>query len=195
MNTKILRTAAATLAIAWALTACNKAPEAPAVTDPAAQPAPADAAPAPVAEPTPAPEPAAKPKPKPKPKPRPAAEPVSEAEPAPAVCYDCGTIANINEVRQQGSGSGAGAVMGGIAGGVAGHQFGKGKGKDAATVLGALAGAFGGNMAEKQIRATTTYDVTISMESGGSRTINVPELGGLSVGEHVRVNGNTISPR
>src|SRR3546814_3566364 len=74
-------------------------------------------------------------------------------------------------------------------------QFGKGKGKDAATVLGALAGAIGGHMAEQQIRATNTYDVTVSMETGSTRVINVPELGGLSTGEKVRIDGNTILPR
>ena len=65
----------------------------------------------------------------------------------------------------------------------------------AATVLGALAGAIGGHMAEQQIRATNTYDVTVSMETGSTRVINVPELGGLSTGEKVRIDGNTILPR
>ena len=50
-------------------------------------------------------------------------------------------------------------------------------------------------MAEQQIRSTTTYDVTVSMETGGSRVINVPALNGLSVGEQVRVDGSTILPR
>src|SRR3546814_1394455 len=68
---------------------------------------------------------------------------------------------------------------------------GKGKGKDAATVLGALAGAIGGHMAEQQIRATNTYDVTVSMETGSTRVINVPELGGLSTGEKVRIDGRS----
>src|SRR3546814_14125629 len=107
--------------------------------------------------------------PAPKPKPRPA--PVAPTPPpAPQVCYDCGIITNIAEIRQKGSGSGAGAVAGGVAGGVIGHQFGKGKGKDAATVLGALAGAIGGHMAAQQICATNTYALTVSMETGSTHT-------------------------
>lgn len=200
MQTHFLRAAAAALAMTVVLAACNKPQEAPPVTDPAQQPVPSEQpAPAPAeppAEPEPAPTPAPAPAPKPKPKPRPVAPaPAPTPAPQPQVCYDCGTISNIAEVRQKGQGSGAGAVAGGVAGGVIGHQFGKGKGKDAATVLGALAGAIGGHMAEQQIRATTTYDVTVTMETGTSRVINVPELNGLTVGEQVRVDGNTILPR
>lgn len=196
MNLTVKRAlTASALALLVSLVACNKPSEPAPITDPAAQPAPTESA-EPAAEPAPAePEPAPAPKPKPKPKPA----PVSRAEPAspppPPVCYDCGTISNIATVKQQGSGSGAGAVAGGVAGGVVGHQFGGGRGKDAATALGAIAGAVAGHMIEKNVRSTTTYDITVSMEAGGTRVINVPELNGLAVGEAVRINGNTILPR
>lgn len=195
MTSKILRGSLASLVLVLAMSACNKQQEAPPpVTDPAAQAPAAEPAPAPAAEPAPAPEPAPKPKHKPKPQPQASYEPAPQPA-APAVCYDCGTIANITEVRQAGQGSGAGAVLGGVAGGVAGHQIGKGKGNDVATVAGALLGAYAGHKAEEQIRAAVTYDVTIAMESGGSRTINVPALNGLAVGQPVRVDGNAIAPR
>ncbi|WP_051278697.1 glycine zipper 2TM domain-containing protein [Solimonas flava] len=200
MNNRFLRSASAALLLALTLAACSKPQEAPPVTDPAQQPAPTETTPAPApSEPAPAepvqPAPAPAPKPKPKPRPAPVAEPAPAPAPQPQVCYDCGTISNIAEVRQKGEGSGAGAVAGGVAGGVIGHQFGKGKGKDAATVLGAIAGAVGGHMAEQQIRATTTYDVTVTMETGNARVINVPALNGLTVGEQVRIDGNAILPR
>lgn len=200
MNTAFLRPAALSLVLALTLSACNKQEEPAPITDPAAEGVPAEtvAAPeeaAPVAEPEPIPEPAPAPKPRPKPAPV-ASAPAPAPQPAPPpVCYDCGTITAITEVKQAGSGSGAGAVAGGVAGGVIGHQFGGGSGKDVATALGALAGAAAGHMAEKKIRSTVTYDVTVTMESGGTRVINVPATNGLAVGTPVRVDGSTILPR
>ena len=199
MKISFLSPVALSIALALTLAACNKQEEPAPITDPAAEAAmtdpaaPTEAAPEPEAVPEPEPAPVAKPKPKPRPAPVAAAP---EPQPAPPpVCYDCGTISAITEVKQSGEGSGAGAVAGGVAGGVIGHQFGGGKGKDVATALGALAGAAAGHMAEKKIRSTITYDVTVSMESGGSRVINVPALNGLAVGTPVRVNGSTIGPR
>jgi outer membrane lipoprotein SlyB len=115
---------------------------------------------------------------------------------AAAVCNDCGTVVAIQAVKQKGSGSGIGAVGGAAAGGVVGHQIGGGRGKDVATVLGALAGAYAGNEAEKTIRETTVYDVTVRMDqSGASRTITVKDASGLSVGSKVRVDGDSLALR
>lgn len=145
-------------------------------------------------EPTPTPTASPTAEPTPAPTAKPAPRPVSAApRPVqPAVCADCGTVSSITEVTQKGEGSGAGAVAGAVAGGVAGHQFGKGKGKDAATAAGAILGAIAGHQVEKQVRAYQTYDVAVAMEDGSSRVINVGELGGLSVGARVRVEGNNI---
>lgn len=147
---------------------------------------------------TPAPTPEATPQPPPPP-PTARPKPVAQAQPRPAappvICIDCGTIVAISEVKQKGEGSGAGAVAGAVAGGVAGHQFGKGKGKDAATAAGAILGAIAGHQVEKEVRATTSYDINIAMEGGSSRLINVADPGGLSVGSKVRVDGSNIFPR
>lgn len=143
------------------------------------------------AEASPSPEPTAEATPKPAaPVPVAAARPA--APPPPPVCYECGTVTSITEVKQKGQGSGAGAVAGAVAGGVAGHQVGGGRGKDVATVAGAILGAMAGHEIEKRARATTSYDVAIAMEPGGQRVINVTELGGLTVGAPVRVEGNNI---
>ena len=153
----------------------NDPPAPQAETPIAAEPAPA--------APAPAPAPVIQPKPK----------PVYQAPaPKPVVCADCGTVSSIVEVRQAGSGSGAGAAAGAIAGGVAGHQFGGGRGKDVATAVGAIAGAIAGHQIEKQVRASNTYDVTVSMDDGSSRMINVVDLGGLQVGTKVRVDGANL---
>src|SRR3546814_11626569 len=104
----------------------------------------------------------------PAPKPKPRAAPVAPTPPpAPQVCYDCGTITNIAEIRQKSSGSGAGDVAGGGAGGVLGQQFGTGKGKDAATVLGELAGGVGGASSEQTRRLTKTFYTREGERTGG----------------------------
>lgn len=117
----------------------------------------------------------------------------SEPESKPvAVCSDCGTVSNIEEVRVKGSASGAGAVAGAIIGGVVGHQFGGGKGKDVATVAGAAGGAYAGHESEKRYNSTTEFRVTVSMESGGSRTVQVKSLNGAGIGSKVKVSGDSI---
>src|SRR3546814_1729894 len=113
MQIRFLRSAIAAVALSLTLAACGKPDQAPPVTDPAQTLPTEQPAPVPAEQPAPA-EPAPTPAPAPKPKPRPA--PVAPTPPpAPQVCYDCGTITNIAEIRQKGSGSGAGAVAGGVA--------------------------------------------------------------------------------
>jgi outer membrane lipoprotein SlyB len=113
---------------------------------------------------------------------------------APRLCSTCGVVDSIEKIRQAGEGSGAGAVIGAIVGGVIGHQFGKGRGQDVATAAGAVGGAVAGHESEKQIRADTFYRVSIRMDDGRSRTIDVKDTKGLFVGAKVRVNGSTIEP-
>lgn len=171
----------------FALFASACAPDAPEATEAGEQTsseevaAAVDQAAAPAEAPQPAP--AAAPRPRPQPAPQ------------PVVCADCGTVGAITETKQKGEGSGAGAVAGAVAGGVAGHQVGGGRGKDVATVAGAILGAMAGHEIEKRARSTTTYDVSVTMDDGSQRLINVAELGGLTVGSKVRVEGNTIYPR
>jgi len=110
---------------------------------------------------------------------------------APA-CSECGEIVGINEVRQKGEGSGAGAVMGAVIGGVIGHQVGGGRGKDAATVAGAAGGAMAGHEIEKRSKSTVSYDVSVRMDKGGTRVINMTQLSGFTVGDKVRVTGDSL---
>jgi outer membrane lipoprotein SlyB len=169
--------------LALMISAC--APDQSSATDEAEQ-AQTETTPEPTAEPTP--------EPTPKPAPKPAAQYRPQPTPVPtvAICYECGTVVAITEVKQAGEGSGAGAVAGAVAGGVAGHQFGKGKGKDAATAAGAILGAIAGHQVEKQVRANMTYDITVSMEDGTTRVVNVADASGVGVGTKVRVEGQNI---
>lgn len=107
-------------------------------------------------------------------------------------CHDCGTIAAIQPMKQKGESTGAGALIGAVAGAVVGHQFGGGHGKDLATAGGAVAGGIAGNEIERNKNAVHWYHVTVNMEGGGSRTVDVEQLNGLAVGSRVKVVGNVL---
>lgn len=109
-----------------------------------------------------------------------------------APCHTCGTVSDILPVKEKGDASGAGAVIGAVAGAVIGHQFGSGRGNDAATATGAIAGGITGHQVERRINSVTYYHVTVAMEDGGSRTIDLKQLNGLVVGSKVKVKGNDL---
>ncbi len=114
----------------------------------------------------------------------------------PQVCGDCGTITSITARKTQGSNTSKGAIAGGVigavAGVVAGNQIGSGSGKDIARVVGGIGGAAAGQQIGKRIDTDTYYAVTVNMDAGGSRSINVPDDAGLAVGQDVRVQGGNI---
>jgi outer membrane lipoprotein SlyB len=117
---------------------------------------------------------------------------VASTPPAPAKCYDCGSITNVEQMTSKGTGSGMGAVIGAVAGAVAGHQVGEGRGKDAATVAGAIGGGFAGNEIEKRVRGSIYYHVTVAMEDGTTRAVDVDAMNGLGTGSKVKVVGNNL---
>jgi outer membrane lipoprotein SlyB len=111
------------------------------------------------------------------------------AEPAP-VCQNCGVVASTRAINTGGDGSGLGAAGGAVVGGLLGNQVGGGHGKQAMTVVGAIGGAFAGNQIEKQARATRSYEITVSMDNGASRTVTQASQPEWRDGDHVRiVNG------
>jgi outer membrane lipoprotein SlyB len=111
---------------------------------------------------------------------------------APPVCADCGRVTAIDKVTVKGEGTGAGAVGGAIVGVVVGNQIGSGSGKDVAKVIGGVGGAVAGHEAEKRLRATTYHQVTVAMETGSTRVIEVTDASMLAVGDEVRVQGTNI---
>lgn len=114
---------------------------------------------------------------------------------APSICYSCGTVQAVNVVTESGRANGTGAVTGAVLGGVAGHQMGNGKGKDAMTVVGVIGGAFAGNAAEKALRKTQHYEVTVRMEDGNTQTFNYQAVPPYSSGDAVRVDGGQLMRR
>ncbi len=148
----------------------------------------------------PAPAPAKKiVKPTPKPAPAPSYSGVSPAPspyPAPVavaqICAVCGSIESVTPIQRstKPAGVGIGTVAGGVAGAVLGNQVGQGNGRTVATILGAIGGGFAGNAIEKNVRRETVYQVSVRMEDGSHRTIEVAQP--PNVGSRVTVEGSTI---
>lgn len=107
-------------------------------------------------------------------------------------CADCGTVRAVDVMNKSGQASGKGAIIGAVIGGVVGHQFGSGRGQDAATAAGAVGGAAAGHQAEKSRSSGSYYRVTIDMDSGGTREVNVADPRGLKPGAKVRVSGSNV---
>ena len=107
-------------------------------------------------------------------------------------CRDCGTVRAVDLMEKSGDASGKGAVIGAVIGGVVGHQFGSGRGQDAATVGGAVAGGAIGHNEEKKRSAGSFYRITIDMDRGGTREVNVADAAGLRSGDRVRVAGKDL---
>jgi outer membrane lipoprotein SlyB len=101
-----------------------------------------------------------------------------------------GRIVAIDPIQTRPMGSGAGAVAGGVVGGVLGNQV---FGGTAATVIGAAGGAVAGNNLERNHRSGVTgYRVTVRLDNGHERTFTPAQVGGLKVGDRVRIRGERL---
>jgi outer membrane lipoprotein SlyB len=156
---------------------------------PAVEPAREPVNPAPAAAPAPKPAPvrttqtkAVAPKP----------QPAVEQRPVAVASANLGSVQAIEPITEA-KASGAGAVVGGLLGGVVGNQFGKGDGKKAMTVVGAVGGAVAGHEIEKtQNRKVVGYRVRVQLDNGDTRTFEPTQLGGLKVGDRVRVDQGAL---
>jgi outer membrane lipoprotein SlyB len=120
-------------------------------------------------------------------------EPVRAAAPAPA-CKNCGVVDGVRVVTQRASGSGVGAAGGAVVGGLLGNQVGGGHGKDLATIAGAIGGAVVGNQVEGNMKATKSYDVTVRMNNGSTRTIHTTSAN-WQAGDRVRIVNGQLRAR
>lgn len=130
----------------------------------------------------------------------PGASPAPSYSPAPVVaaaplCAVCGSVESVTPVERSSKapGVGVGAVAGGVLGAVLGNQVGHGNGRTAATVLGAVGGGFAGNAIEGKIRKETVYQVSVRMEDGSRRSVELARA--PSVGSQVTVEGATLRTR
>jgi outer membrane lipoprotein SlyB len=107
--------------------------------------------------------------------------------PAPRVCGNCGSVVAVNTVKHQGEGSGLGAVGGAVIGGVLGNQIGRGSGRTAATVIGAVGGGVAGNAAEKHYKSNESFNVSVRMDDGSTRSFAYKEEPAFRAGDKVKV--------
>lgn len=114
------------------------------------------------------------------------------ANPVVAKCVNCGRIESVREVVTKGEGTGLGAVGGAVVGGVLGNQVGGGQGKDLATVVGAVGGAVAGNEIEKRTKTTKSYEITVRLDDGSSRTFQEPNMPSWRPGDQVKINNGSI---
>lgn len=105
-----------------------------------------------------------------------------------------GRVIRIEAVEGHERTTGTGAIVGGVAGAVVGRQFGDSSaGKNTGTVLGAIAGAVIGNQIEKdRADSRDAVRITVALHHGGTRVYQVPDAGGLRVGDRVRIEGNRL---
>lgn len=116
----------------------------------------------------------------------PPAPATSRAAPSAAL----GHIVSIDPIRTRPKGSGVGAVAGGVVGGVLGNKV---FGGTAATVIGAAGGAVAGNNLERNHKeGVAGYRVNVRLDNGQSRTFTEAQVGGLRVGDRVRVRGGRL---
>jgi outer membrane lipoprotein SlyB len=103
------------------------------------------------------------------------------------VCQDCGVVASIRELSTGGDASGLGAAGGAVVGGLLGNQVGGGHGKEAMTVAGVIGGAFAGNQIEKRTRTMHSYETTVHMNNGSTRTVAQAQRPEWHDGDRVRI--------
>ena len=101
-----------------------------------------------------------------------------------------GRVVAIDPIRTRPQGSGVGAVAGGVVGGLIGNKV---IGGTAATAIGAVGGAVAGNNLERNHReGVAGYHVHVRLDNGRSRTLDQTQVGGLRVGDRVRIDGTRI---
>ncbi len=104
-----------------------------------------------------------------------------------------GNVTSIEILATSSRTSGGGAILGAIVGGALGNQVGKGDGRKAATVVGAVAGGVAGNAIEKRNRGDNEfYRVSVRFDNGATAQYDYNEIGGLDVGDRVKVENGQI---
>ncbi|QYF93834.1 glycine zipper 2TM domain-containing protein [Massilia sp. PAMC28688] len=113
-------------------------------------------------------------------------ERVAQAAPK-ATCSNCGRVIGVRTIKQRAEGSGLGAAGGAVLGGLLGNQIGDGSGRKIATVAGAVGGAVVGNQVEGNMKARTSYQVSVRLDNGKERSFTLQNLNGFSSGDRIRI--------
>ncbi len=106
-----------------------------------------------------------------------------------------GVVDSITPGRQGNDSALLGTVVGGVVGAAAGHQVGEGRTNDVATVAGAVGGAVVGRKIDKardRRNDDETYAIGIRFDDGSHQTITQERLGGLRIGDSVRIENGGV---
>jgi outer membrane lipoprotein SlyB len=109
------------------------------------------------------------------------------AAPVKLVCSSCGVVESTRVITTRGEGSGVGAAGGAVLGGLLGNQVGGGHGKQLMTVAGAIGGAVAGNQIEGRVNAAHSYEITVRMDDGSTRTVQQSAASDWRSGDHVKI--------
>ena len=116
------------------------------------------------------------------------------AQPRPATNPYAGQVTAITPIAtQQGNETGLGMIGGAVVGGLLGNQIGKGNGRTLATVAGAVGGGYAGHEAENYYHRDTSYNVSVRMDNGATRTFTYKAAPGFQVGDRVHVENGTFA--
>jgi outer membrane lipoprotein SlyB len=99
-----------------------------------------------------------------------------------------GQVIDVRDITVRGGRpSGIGAAAGAVLGGIAGSTIGSGNGSTVASIGGALAGGMAGQRAEESAASNSRTAVTIRLESGETRTVNIAPGEKFRIGDTVKV--------
>jgi outer membrane lipoprotein SlyB len=126
-----------------------------------------------------------------------AVKPVVEA-PKPVPAGILGVVESVREVKQKADKSnGVGPIAGGIAGAVLGSTIGKGDSggmRKVLTVLGAAGGALAGKEIERNVRATSHWEIAVRLDDGSHRTLTSEAQPFWTAGDRVRFLDGRLQP-
>jgi outer membrane lipoprotein SlyB len=114
---------------------------------------------------------------------------------APAVCADCGKVADVSTKEEAGKGGPVGMIAGGVGGALLGHQIGGGTGKDVATIAGAVGGAYAGKKIEEKVTARKVWTVTVDYPNNLKKSYQFDKDPGFRIGDPVKSSGSSIVRR
>ncbi|NKA72387.1 glycine zipper 2TM domain-containing protein [Ralstonia solanacearum] len=116
------------------------------------------------------------------------------AQPRPAASPYAGQVTAVTPITtQQGNETGLGMIGGAVVGGLLGNQVGRGNGRTLATVAGAVGGGYAGHEAENYYHRDTSYNVSVRMDNGATRTFTYKAAPGFQVGDRVHVENGSLA--
>ncbi|API73560.1 glycine zipper 2TM domain-containing protein [Ralstonia pseudosolanacearum] len=116
------------------------------------------------------------------------------AQPRPAASPYAGQVTAVTPITtQQGNETGLGMIGGAVVGGLLGNQIGNGNGRTLATVAGAVGGGYAGHEAESYYHRDTSYNVSVRMDNGATRTFTYKAAPGFQVGDRVHVENGSLA--